>query len=228
MGEALPLASIPLFKGLDDATCAQLAGLLRRNSFAPGTAMIAADHAGQEIYFIVEGTVKVTVDQVDGSSLILAILGPGAVVGEMGLVQRSHRSATVTTLERTRVLWMYREDFEALLERHPSVGMQLANILAQRLRLANERLLSFVAEDVDQRVARMLLSLAVEFGVPQPGGGIHIPIRITQTDLAELVGAARIAINRAVAKLRDDRLITVSKGYQYTLLDLVALEQRCS
>lgn len=227
MGEPPPLAGIPLFGGLNDITRDQIARLLRRNSFAAGTAIIAAEHPGQELYFIVEGTVKVTVDQSDGSSLILAILGPGAVVGEMGLIQRGHRSATVTTLERTAVLWMYREDFEPLLELHPSIGARLVALLAQRLRLINERLLSFITEDVDQRIARMLLSFAAEHGLPQPNGSVHIPIRLTQTDLAEYVGAGRIAVNRAVSVLRNEGLVGVDRVYRFTILKPAELERRC-
>lgn len=227
MGELPPPADIPLLRGLDASALAQIAMLLRRNSFPAGTTIIAAEHPGQEVYIVLEGTLKVTVDQSDGSSLILAIIGPNAVVGEMGVVRRTHRSATVTTLERTTVLWMYREDFERILTSYPSIGVNLAGIIAQRLRLANERLLSFVTEDVDQRVARVLLSLAVELGVPQPDDATLIPIRLTQTDLAELVGASRIAVNRAVALLKDEGLISVDRRYQFSVLSMAALERRC-
>ena len=220
--------AIPLFADLTADDLAAVAALLRQGSFPAGTTMIAAEHPGQEVYFVVEGTVKVTVDQSDGSSLILAMLGPGAIVGEMGVIRRAHRSATVTTLEPTTVLWMYREDFERCLHAYPDIGVKLASTLAQRLRLANERLLSFVTEDVDQRIARMLLSFAIEHGRRQPNGAVHIPIRLTQTDLAEYVGAARISVNRALATLRDDeKLITVDRRYQFTILDLAALERRC-
>jgi len=227
MGDPTPLSGIPLLRGLDAPALERVGELLRRNNFASGTALIAAEHPGQEVYILIDGTVKVTVDQSDGSSLILAILGRHAVVGEMGVVRRTHRSATVTTLERTTVLWMYREDFERCLDDYPSIGLNLAGILAQRLRLANERLLSFVTEDVDQRVARVLLSLASELGVPQPDGATLIPIRLTQTDLAEYVGAARISANRAVAMLKDERLISVDRRYQFTICDLRGLERRC-
>lgn len=219
--------AIPLLADLSADSLARVQALLRRGSFPAGTAMIAAEHPGQEVYFILDGTVKVTVDQSDGSSLILAILGPGSVVGEMGVIRRAHRSATVTCLEPTVVLWMYRDDFERCLHDHPSIGARLAAILAQRLRLANERLLSFVTEDVDQRIARMLLSFADEHGQRRPDSAVHIPIRLTQTDLAEYIGASRIAVNRAVALLREAGLISVDRRYQFTILDPAGLEQRC-
>lgn len=219
--------AMPLFADLTSDEFANVKKLLRRSSFPAGTTMIAAEHPGQEVYFIVEGTVKVTVDQSDGSRLLLAVLGPGAVVGEMGVIRRDHRSATVTCLEQTTLLWMSRENFEHCLQDYPVIGVRLAAILAQRLRLANERLLSFITDDVDQRIARMLLSFAAEHGLPQPAGSLYIPIRLTQTDLAEYVGAGRIAVNRAVAVLRDDGLVSIDRGYRFTLLKPAELARRC-
>lgn len=227
METQLDLRAFPLFADLPAEAVGQIAALMRRGSFPAGTAIIAAEHPGQEVYFISEGTVKVTVDQSDGSSLILALLGPGAVVGEMGVIQRGHRSATVIALERTTLCWMYRDDFERCLRSFPEVNVRLSAILAQRLRLANERLISFVTEDVDQRLARMLLSFATEHGQPRPDGAVHIPIRLTQTDLAEYIGAARISVNRAVAALRESGLISVDRRYQVTICDLRGLERRC-
>jgi CRP/FNR family cyclic AMP-dependent transcriptional regulator len=227
MQQQLDPDTIPLFADLTAEERLRIAPLLRRKLFPASTAIIAAEHPGQEVYFILEGTVKVSVDQSDGSSLILAILGPGSVVGEMGVIQRGHRSATVVTMERSSVAWMYRDDFERCLRDYPDIGVRLAAIIAQRLRLANERLLSFITEDVDQRIARMLLSFAIEHGARRDDGSIHIPIRLTQTDLAEYVGASRISVNRAVSALRDARLISVDRRYQCTILDQHGLERRC-
>lgn len=225
MNDTPDLAAIPLFRGLDHDQLADVSGLLRRAVYPAGMAMIAAEHPGQEIYLIVEGTVKVFIDQVDGTTVTLAILGPGAIVGEMGVVQHARRSANVVTLERSSVRWMYRDDFEACLKRIPQIGLNLAAILAQRLSLANERLLSFATEDVDRRIARVLHAFALDFGRPLPDGGTVIPLRLTQSDLADLVGAARISVNKTITALKDSHLISIDRRYQIVIHHLAELER---
>lgn len=225
MNDSPPLAAIPLLRGLEREQLAHVSGILRRAVYPAGMAIIAAEHPGQEIYLIIEGTVKVFIDQVDGTAVTLAILGPGAIVGEMGVVQHARRSANVVTLERSSVLWMYRDDFEQCLKAIPQIGLNLAAILAQRLSLANERLLSFATEDVDRRIARVLHSFALDFGRPLPEGSILIPLRLTQSDLADLVGAARISVNKAIAALKDSRLISIDRRYQIVIHQLAELER---
>ncbi|NNJ11030.1 Crp/Fnr family transcriptional regulator [Chloroflexales bacterium ZM16-3] len=184
------------------------------------------DDPGEAIYLIVEGTVKIAVEQPDGSSVILAILGAGEVIGEMSVVQNTGRSATIITLERSTMLWMNRTTFQECMQTMSVMATNLARILASRLRLANEQILLFATQDVYGRVACMLLAFAREHGRPQEDGSIQIPLRLTQTDLASLVGASRVRVNQVLSTYKDLGHISLGQKHYITLHDIDSLSKR--
>jgi CRP/FNR family cyclic AMP-dependent transcriptional regulator len=229
MARATDLAAIgelALFKGLDPADLTRLAGLLRWREVAAGVALMLEEQPGEAAYFIAEGTVRVYATQPDGSEVTLAILGPGDVVGEMSLLDSLGRSASAVTLERTGAYWMDRATFLECLRTTPGVALNLARLLARRLRLADARLRALASLDVEGRVAHTLLGLAREYGRPETGGAILIPLRLTQGDLAELVGASRVRVNQVVGALKRRRSIEVDRQSRITVRDPAALERR--
>ncbi len=158
--------------------------------------------------------------------MTLAILGPGDVVGEMSLLDRMGRSASAVTLEPTGAYWMDRATFQTCLHTMPGVAYNLALILARRLRLADARLRALASLDVEGRMAHTLLHLAREYGRPGPDGAVQIPLRLTQGDLAELVGASRVRVNQIMGTLKRRNLVVVDRQSRITVLDVPALEQR--
>jgi CRP/FNR family cyclic AMP-dependent transcriptional regulator len=218
--------SIPLFQGLTERELSMIVALLHRTVYHAGAAVTRMDDPGEVIYLLVEGTVKIAVDQLDGSCVILAILGAGQVIGEMSVIQSAGRSATVITLERSTLLWMNRVAFQECMQTMPMVAMNLARILASRLRLANEQIMLFATQDVYGRVARMLLAFAREHGQPLDGGSVQIPLRLTQSDLASLVGASRVRVNQVIATFRDLGYLSLSQKHYITLHDLTGLANR--
>jgi alkanesulfonate monooxygenase SsuD/methylene tetrahydromethanopterin reductase-like flavin-dependent oxidoreductase (luciferase family) len=109
----------------------------------------------------------------------------------MSMLDSAGRSANVVTLEETRVVWMDREAFQEALQTMPAISMNLVRILAARVRLANELIQALASLDVYGRVARQLLAFAERYGEPLPSGEVTIPIKLTQGDIADLVGASR-------------------------------------
>jgi len=162
----------------------------------------------------------------DGAEVILAVLGPGEVVGEMSLADSLGRSAGVRTLEETSLLWMDREAFRESAEGIPVLGRNLAQVLSRRLRLANTHSRMLVALDVPGRVAAQLLALAREYGEPLLGGDILIPLRLTQTDLAGLVGASRVRVNQALGYYRKRGSISLNRDNRIVVHDEAALARR--
>jgi len=225
--EPSALSGVPLFRGVPPDELSRLATLLGEKRVRAATRVIAAEEPGEAVYVILKGSVKVCVEQPDGTEVILAVLGAGEVVGEMSLAESLGHSADVVTLEESAFLWMDREAFRTTAEELPAVGRNLTRVLSRRLRLANTHSRMLAALDVPGRVAAQLLALAREYGKPSPeGGGIFIPIPLTQSDLAALVGASRVRVNQSVSFFRKHGQIATGGDGRITVHDEEALARR--
>jgi CRP/FNR family cyclic AMP-dependent transcriptional regulator len=218
------LAAMPLFRDLEDAELSRIAGMLQARRFPAATNILTVEQPGEVAYIILGGTVKVHVEQVDGSDVILAILGHGEILGEMSLVDRIGRSASVVTMEESTLAWLNRATFWELMERLPALGRNLVGILSRRLRLANTRIQSLATESVSGRIARQILAFAREYGEPTGENQVYIPLRLTQSDLAELVGATRVRVNQTLSAMKKDNQISVDANHRITVHDSKGLE----
>jgi CRP/FNR family cyclic AMP-dependent transcriptional regulator len=227
MIDANSLAEIPLFKGLPAERLKRLTEILRKKVVPSGTNMITAEQPGEVVYVILEGTVKILIEQVDGREVILAFLGAGDTVGEMSLVDSSGRSANVMTMERCTLLWMDRATFQEMLRNVPEFAQNLVKLLAGRLRMANEQIQSLSSLDVAGRLARQLLAFAERYGRPAEDGGTMIPLRLTQSDLAELVGASRERVNQVMVEFRQKDLLSVDSTHRIQIQQPQELARFC-
>ncbi len=221
------LGAIPLFQGLDPETLAQLNQILHRKTFPAGTNIITAEQPGEAVYILLRGTVKIAIEKADGSEVILALLGQGDTVGEMSLVDSAGRSANVVTMEESTLLWMDRGTFHHCLKTISGLTYNLVRMLSGRLRLANEQILALSTLDVGGRVARQILAFADRYGQPDADGNVLIPLRLTQSDLAEIVGASRERVNHAVVYLKQRGDISVDANHYITVHGRDALAERC-
>lgn len=222
------LAALPLFAGLTPSQLATIAGRFRRRTVPAGTTLILAEEPGETAYLIEHGTVKISLTQADGSEVILGLRGPGDVVGEMSLLDRQARSATVTALEPCDVLWVDQSTFATWLQTVPLLSANLLHLLARRLRLAGVQILTLSTLDLYGRVARQLLSLAEQCGEPAPEAqdAVRIPVRLTQSDLAAMVGATRARVNAVLMYYKRHDIIAIDHSLRITLCDPAALEAR--
>ncbi len=221
------LGKTTLFRNLTTAQLQELSSQLHRKSFTAGTAMMTAEQAGEVIYIILNGTVKVCAESEDGSEVILTILGPGEIVGEMSALDQPMRSASVVTLEKSEALWMDRATFHRFLLTVPRLAYNLACILSARLRMADEQIRSLARLEVENRVARQLVAFADRYGQLQPNGDTHIPIRLTQGDIAALIGASREHINKVIVAYKERGYLSVDRQYHITIHNPQALAKRC-
>jgi len=221
------LSAIPLFENLSLEDLTRLNSLLRRKIFPAGTNIITIDQPGELVYILLDETVKIYVDQRDGSEVILAFLGPGDTFGEMSLVDSARRSANVLTLERSSCLMMDRQAFDQCLRATSELAYNLVRLLSRRLRLANEQVQALSTLDVRGRVARQIVAFADQYGQPDPENGIRIPLRLTQSDLASLVGASRERVNKVVVDFKESGFISVEPSHHLTVRKLQALVDRC-
>lgn len=227
LGRTGPLGAMPLFNNLSQEELARLEPMMRTRTFPAGANIITVEQPGEAVYVIQTGTVKIHIEQSDGSDVILAMLGPGEVVGEMGPVEEQTRSASVVTLEQTSVIWMSRTDFRDAILTMPVLAYNLTRVLSRRLRLANAHIQSLASLDVYGRVARQILSFAQEYGQKAGSEGVTIPIRLTQSDLADLVGASRVRVNQVLVDYKERGFISVNTSHRITVHNAPALEQRC-
>jgi CRP/FNR family transcriptional regulator, cyclic AMP receptor protein len=214
-----------LFRGMTPHELERLAPLLHERSFPAGASVLTAEQPGEAVYVVLRGSIKVHLLTSDGAEVILAVLGPGEVVGEMSLADSLGRSASVTTLEESIFVWIDRTIFRSGIEGSPVLARNLADILSRRMRLANAHLLSLAALDVPGRVASQMLSLSREYG-KETTDGVRIPIRLTQSDLAALVGASRVRVNQVLGYLRKRGLISIDSEGHFIVHDENALAQR--
>ena len=221
------LNEIDLFRDLTAEEFAWLNDHLNRRTVPAGYYLFTAEEPGEVVYIIRAGTVKIHTEQEDGTDVILAILGTGDTVGEMSLLEGDGRSASVVTLEESTLLWMDRETFQECMRRMPAITYNLVLILAGRLRLANAQIQSLSSLDIYGRVARQVLAFAQQYGQVTDEGDIMIPLRLTQSDLASLVGATREHVNRAMRTYKQQKHLSVDTRYHITIHNQRALAQRC-
>lgn len=219
------LRSIPMFEGLTPGELEQIATYLHMQIFPPGTNLFASGQPGEVAYIVLKGAIKVYIEQESGKKVILAILGPGEIVGEMSLIDYLARSATAVTLEECTTLWLDRTGFWHCLETIPFLNHNLARVLSRRLRLTIAHVQSLAALDLYARVARQLVVFAREYGetLSAPQGAIHIPFRLTQGDLSDLIGASRGRVNQVLVSFKERNFVSDSAHHHFTILNIDAL-----
>jgi CRP/FNR family cyclic AMP-dependent transcriptional regulator len=198
------LDRISLFSDLDEAELATLSGRAVRRQFQRNTIILNEGDHSDSLYLILSGKVKVFLSDETGKEVILNVQGPGEYFGELALIDAGPRSASVITLEKTRVAILSKPDFEAFLEKHPEANLKIMRGLVKRLRALSEDVRSLALMDVYGRVARLLLQLAEE----EEDRRI-IKETLTQQDIASRVGSSREMVSRILKDLRTGGYIEV-------------------
>jgi CRP/FNR family transcriptional regulator len=153
---------------------------------------------GDRLYIVVEGKLKIGRSSADGRESLLSVLGPGDMFGELTVFDPDARMGTAVAVTECRLYSLSADHLRSWLAQHPDVSLALLRQLSRRLRRSSEVLSDLVFSDVPGRVAKSLLDLATRFGVSTPEG-IHVAHDLTQEELAQLVGASRETVNKALA-----------------------------
>jgi len=213
------LRSVPLFRQVSDPDLQALAQLVREHRHPKGAVIVLHGDAGEALFLIRSGQVKVTVASEDGREVILSVLGPGSFFGEMALLDDEPRSAHVIAMEDTTILQLRREDFRSRLKAAPELAVSLLRELSRRLRRADDTIASLMLLDVNGRIAHLLLELAREEG---GDSGTRITRRLTHASIGQMVGASRETVSRTMRNLVLRSVIGVSRR-EILLLDPAAL-----
>ena len=186
--------------------------------------LFSAGQEGDGCYRVDEGLLKASVTDPEGEERILAMLGPGSVVGELSMLDGAPRSASVIALRDSSVSFISRLVFEKFGQSKPELYSHLATLLANRLRDTNDSLAATSFLSIKGRFARALLRLADAFGREVGQGRIVIRQKVSQADLAAMTGIARENVNRLLHDWASRSLVTRSAGY-YCLENLGELQQ---
>ena len=217
--EALKL--VPFFNNLNQEEVGNLSKRLVPRRFNAGQIIFHHGDPGGLLYIISRGKVKITHSTPDGQEAMLAIFGAGDFFGELALLDDSPRSATVEALEPTETMTLHRDEFIRYINNNPDFSLHVLQTLAQHIRRLNNQLSDIFFLDLPARLARQLLHLAEQHG-RNTDEGIRIELSLTQTDLAEMTGATRVSINKALGRFRRSNWVKVS-GRKFTIIDRDAL-----
>lgn len=223
MAAAVPAKSNLLSDLPKDLSSDLMAGATPRKLSANEVLFLAGD-PGDGLYRVDEGLLKVSIASASGAERILAILGPGAVVGDLAIIDGLPRSATVTALRDCKLSFLSRSAFDAFVAREPRIYKYLVTILAARLRDTDKLVAAGSFLPLKGRVARALLDLAHAFGNEVAGGRIVIRHKVSQTELAAMAGIARENVSRIMNDWMRAKTVTRLSGY-YCLEKPAALKR---
>ena len=227
MTEAKPaiqslLAQVPLFSGLAPGELDGLTALVRRHRYEEGEVVFHEGDAGTALYVIEKGEVKIVLGSAEGKDVVLSLLGPGDFFGELALFDGEPRSADAVAKEASHLLIIGREDFLRFLADHSRVAMSLLAILSRRLRRTDELVRDAAFCNVPTRLVRKLLDLAQTRGRQGPQG-VVVASQLTQSDLANMIGATRESVNKWLRYYAQKGLLRYYRR-QITLIDVKRLQ----
>ncbi|MFD1547212.1 Crp/Fnr family transcriptional regulator [Nonomuraea guangzhouensis] len=187
-----------------------------------GTTVMSEGDTSDWVLVLTEGRVKVSSHTSSGTEVVLAVRGPGALLGEMSAIDGSPRSATVTALEP--IAGMVIRDFPAFLQEHGRIAVLLMQLVTGRLRDADRKRIEYGAFDTTGRVATRLIELAERYG-EKTNSGVRVALPLSQDELAGWTGASREAVSKALRTLRDRGLIETGRR-RVVIHDLEGLRKR--
>jgi CRP-like cAMP-binding protein len=211
------LQSVALFWDLSEEELGYISEKMIARHYESGNYIFLEDSEGEQCFFVVQGSVKVTRLSKDGREVILAMLNEGEFFGEMALLDGESRSANVIALEETEVLTLNREDFLVVLHDYPQIAIQLLKEMAHRLRKSDRHIASLSLSDAEKRIALCIIRFADEQGVIKRGQ-VSIPKVPIQQDIANMAGTSRETVSRAINLLEKEHFIK-RQGRELLILD---------
>lgn len=219
-----PLEQAPLFVGLDEEGTAALRASMTRVRLGRSRTLFSEGDEGDRLYVVIDGKMKLTRTASDGRENLLAVTGPGEMFGELSLFDPRPRTASAVAVTDVVLAGLGHDDMRGWLKGRPEVASHLLRAMARRLRRTNDILADLVFTDVPGRVAKALLDLSDRFG-QQRDEGVHVHHDLTQEELAQLVGASRETVNKALADFAGRGWLRI-EARAVVLLDVDRLERR--
>jgi CRP-like cAMP-binding protein len=197
-----------------------------RRAFRRGSFLMTEGEASDHVIVLLGGRAKVSSYTAEGKEVVLAVRGPGDLLGELSAFDGEPRLATVSALEPIEALIVPSDRFTAFLEDHPRLAILLLETMTRRLRDSDRKRVEFGAYDTPGRVARRLIELVERYGEEDEGGpSVRISLSLTQDELAGWTGSSREAVSKALREFRDRGWVTTGRR-SIVVVDVDALRSR--
>jgi CRP/FNR family transcriptional regulator, cyclic AMP receptor protein len=213
-----------LFQGVDVADVEAISSEFEIMEVSRGQVLFHEGEPGDSLYIVLSGKVKLGRRASDGRENLVAVMGPADQFGELSLFDPGPRTATAVVVTDGRVARLPKAALQKWVEERPRIAMQLLRVVARRLRRTNTMLADLIFVDVPGRVAKQLLQLAQRFGSVE-GGQLRVTHDLTQEELAQLVGASRETVNKALADFAGRGWLRL-EGKSVVILDRERLSRR--
>lgn len=213
------LATVPILSGLDTVDLERFGELTREKTYPKGSVILFEDDPGDSLFIVRTGRVKVVLIGEDGREVILGVLGVGEHFGELALIDDQPRSAHVIAMEDSMLFVLRRDEFRRHVEANPKIAWALLTAISRRLRRADDKIGGLVLLDVPGRISRLILDLAEE------SGSEKVEKQLTHQTIAQMIGASRETVSRAMREFQDNGWIAVERR-QIRITDRAALEKR--
>jgi CRP/FNR family transcriptional regulator, cyclic AMP receptor protein len=197
---ALEVSAFPFFGDLAAADLAAMIPLLHRRQFKAGAVVFQRGDPADDVYLIVSGRLRISVGSADGRELAFRIVGPREIVGELGALDGSRRSADLMALRDSVLLGLGRDALQSMLTAHPAMATGVIRFLCSRVRDTSEQLETLALQRIEVRLARLLLRLA-QAAAPVRGEA-ELMLDLTQGEIGALIGASRPKVSLAFGELQ--------------------------
>ena len=218
------LSRAGIFQGVDPEAVQALLTELETVRFPRGTTIFNEGEPGDRLYIIIDGKVKLARHSSDGRENLLTIMGPSDMFGELSIFDPGPRTSSAVCVTEVTAASMNSDLLHQWIDDHPDTSAQLLRMLARRLRRTNNSLADLIFTDVPGRVAKALLQLANRFGT-QEGANLRVTHDLTQEEIAQLVGASRETVNKALAEFAHRGWIRL-EGKSVVICDTERLARR--
>jgi len=212
MIDVASIRRVPLFRDFADDEAAAVAATVTDRHYGKHQFIVREGDPGDTFFILVKGSVSVCRIAPDGRETILSILKEGDFFGEMSMFDSSLRSASIKTLTEVEVGAIRQADFLILLDRNPRIGRSLVIALSERLRAANALIAATTSQDIRARLASLLLNLGDQFG-ERVDNGTRITLRLTNQEMANMIGTTRETVNRTLNRFWDDKLVDMRTAH---------------
>jgi CRP/FNR family transcriptional regulator, cyclic AMP receptor protein len=206
-----PLAQHALFRDAAAALLDELVKFATVRRFETDEEIFAKGDAGNALFGVLAGRVSIYTVSPDGGEAILNILDPGEIFGEIALLDGGPRTASARVMQAGDFLQIHRQHFVPFLHRHPELGVSIMSVLCGRIRMNVDFIENTVFLSLAARLAKRLVTLAEVHGAPDPRG-VRIAFKLSQQDLASMIGATRERVNRELGRWRERGLIEIEGG----------------
>lgn len=207
-----------IFRGLEENLLNRLARLSQTHRLPAGSLLFQQGEEGDALYGVAEGLVRIWVSGDGGKELTLGLLEPGDVFGEIALLDGLPRSASVEAVDDTLLVMVRREAFLPLLEAESGLARHVIELLCERVRDSTKRASEFAFLTLPARLALKLQALAIAYGHDEPDGTVRVALKLSQGELAQMLGVTREAVNKQLKAWAQDGLVRHAHG-QFVIVD---------